>query len=112
MRFIKKAIIFLLVIFLLFLLTKNFFRYLKNYQFYQNYQENFEKEKKKNTELKTTLLKKNSFYEIEKTIRNKLNLSRPGEVAIIVPSPAITPPPPTPTLPPVYQQWLNLFLKQ
>lgn len=111
MRLMKKIIIGLFVIFLLFSLTKNFFEYMNNHQFYQSYKENFEKEKKKNIELKTALLKKESFYEIEKIIRNKLNLSLPGEVVVLIPSPAVSPTPsPTPA-PPIYRQWLNLFAK-
>ncbi len=111
MRLIKKIFIVLLVVFLFSLLTKNFFEYLKNRQFYQTYKENYEKEKKKNIELKTTILRKNSFYEIEKVIRNRLNLSRPGEATIIIPESVITPSPTPTTPPPVYQQWLNLFIR-
>lgn len=111
MSFLKKIFVGFLTVFILFLLSKNFFGYPKTRQFYIIYKESYEKEKKKNIELKTSLLKKNSFSEIEKTIRNKLGLSRPGEITVIVPSPQITPSTsPTPT-PPVYQQWINLFVK-
>lgn len=111
MAFIKKILFTLLIIFLFFSLTKNFFDFQKNKQFYQGYKDNYEKERKKNIELKTTMLKKSSFYEIEKIIRNKLNLLRPGELAIIIPSPAISPSPIPVSPPPVYQQWLNIFIK-
>lgn len=110
MSLLKKIFMGFLIVFLLFLLSKNFFGYPKTLRFYSTYKESYEKEKKKNIELKTTLLKKNSFYEIEKIIRNKLGLSRPEEIIVIVPDPQTTPSPtPSPT-PPIYQQWLNLFV--
>ena len=111
MALVKKILFILLLVFLFFSLTKNFFDFQKNRQFYQSYKDNYEKEKKKNIELKTTALKKGSFYEIEKIIRNKLGLSRPGEVAVIIPSPAISPTPAPTVHAPIYQQWVNIFIK-
>ena len=111
MKLIKKVFFLLVLVFFFFSLTKSYFDFRKNSQFYQGYKDNYEKEKKRNLELKTTFLKKNSFYEIEKAIRNKLNLLRPGEVAVIIPNPAISPTPSPTSPPPVYQQWLNIFVK-
>lgn len=50
-------------------------------------------------------------YELERTIRNRLNLTKPGEVMIIVPHPTVKPVSPTPTPLPVYQQWVKTLFK-
>lgn len=61
--------------------------------------------------LKTQILKEKDPNEIEKTIRNKLNLSQPNEVIIMVPSPTPTPTIAiTPTIP-VYKEWAQAFFK-
>ncbi|MDH7476020.1 MAG: septum formation initiator family protein [Microgenomates group bacterium] len=109
MAVVKKIIFFLLLIFLFTSLTRSFFEYRKNLQFYQEYKQSYEKEKKNNLTLKTEILKKSDLNEIEKTIRNKLNLSKPNEMAVIIPNPTATPTPAiSPTLP-VYQQWWRLY---
>ena len=77
--------------------------------FYQNYLNDYEKEKRRNVELKTELLKKSDPNEIEKTIRNKLNLLKPDEVAIILKQPSPTPVIITPTPLPNYLQWWEVF---
>ena len=69
-------------------------------------------EKKKNLELKTQFLKKNDPHEVEKNIRNKLNLSRPEEKTILIPDISPTPVPLTPTPAPVYLQWWEIFMKK
>jgi cell division protein FtsB len=102
------------IFFLLFffsLLTKSFFEYEKNVSFYESYKKDYEREKKANTQLKTEVLKKNDPNEIEKTIRNKLNLLKEGEIAVIIPSPTPAPSTPSITPPPPYKQWLALFFK-
>jgi cell division protein FtsB len=109
MKLLRKIIFILLVLFFLFSLTKNFFNYQRNLDFYNNYKDDYEKEKKQNVTLKTQILKKSDLYEIEKVIRNKLNLSRPNEVPIIVPPTTPTPMLISPTPAPPYQQWLSLF---
>lgn len=90
-------------------LTKNLFDYKNKLDFYEGYQKDYEKENKRNIALKTQLLKKSDPYEIEKTIRNKLNLLKEGEVAIILPQPSPTPVIITPTPLPNYLQWQKVF---
>ena len=107
----KSILFFCLMLFFVYSLTRNFFEYKKNLAFYQNYKQEYEKEKKANSTLKTKLLKNSDPYEVEKTIRNKLNLLKPGEVAVIIPLPSPTPIVVTPTLAPVYQDWWNSFFK-
>lgn len=110
MRLIKRALLFFLFAFLFFSVTKTFFDYRRNYDFYENYKNEFLQEKKRNTELKTQILKNSDYNEIEKTIRNKLNLLKPNEVAVIIPSPTPTPTIFIPTPPPVYKQWWNTLV--
>lgn len=109
MKLISK--IFFLIIFLLFLssLIRNLFNYHNALKFYQQYKINFEKEKEKNRNFKIQMLKKTNVYEVEKTIRNQLNLLKPDEVVVIVPSPLLTPTP-SPTKSPVnWEKWLRLY---
>lgn len=101
--------IYVLFVFLFFSLTKNVFDYRKNLRFYQNIKEDYEKEKKTNITLKTQILKNKDPQELEKTIRNELNLLKDGEMTIIVPTPTPVPRAITPTPPPVYKQWFNLL---
>lgn len=68
-------------------------------------------EKQKNEELKVQLgyVKSNEF--VEEEARNKLFLVKPGESDVIIPSNLVKKKevkPPSP--PPVWQQWVNLFI--
>jgi len=111
MKLLKNIFIILLMVFLFFSLIKNIVNYRSKFQFYEEIRQAFEKENKTNIELKTEIVKKKSRSEIEKTIRNKLNLLKENEVALIIPPPEITPIPPTPTPLPNYLQWFKLFVK-
>ena len=92
-------------------MIKNIINYREKYSFYLGYKQDFEKEKKKNIEYKTEYLKKTDPNELEKTIRNRLNLSKPDELVIIMSRPTPTPFILTPTPPPNWQQWVNLYFK-
>lgn len=109
MKLIRKIVFFLLLLFFFSSLTKNLFDYRRRLSFYEEYKRDFEKEAKKNIELKTEVLKKSDPNEIEKTIRNKLNLLKPDEVAIILKQPSPTPVVITPTPLPNYLQWWKVF---
>ncbi|MBI2641722.1 septum formation initiator family protein [Candidatus Roizmanbacteria bacterium] len=109
MLLLKRIIYFLLILFLFSSLTKNLFDYRKKVQFYQEFKKEYEDERQKNRELKTAILKKSDLNEIEKTIRNKLNLLKPDEVAILLPQLTPTPMIITPTPLPNYRQWLDVF---
>jgi len=111
MRLFKKIIGVAFIIFLFFSLIRNIFNYTDKNQFFQDYKNDYEKENKTNIELKTEIVKKQSVTEVEKTIRNDLNLLKDNEVAIILPIPTLTIITPTPTLPPVWKQWVNLYIK-
>lgn len=111
MKLLYNIFLFFLIVFLFSALTKNIFDYRKNLRFYQSYKKEYELEKKENISLKTQILKKNDPDELEKTIRNKLNLSKPNEVTLIIPNPAPTPAVITPTPLPNWQRWYEVFFK-
>jgi len=98
-----------LVIFFILSLTKNIIEYQKNLSFYQDYKEEYIAEKKRNTELKTELVKAQDINEFEKIVRNKLNLHKEDETIMVIPNPTPTVLIPSPTVPPPYRQWLNVF---
>lgn len=111
MQLFKKIIGIVFVIFLLSSLVRNIFNYTSKNQFFQDYKNDYEKENKKNIELKTEIVKKQSVSEVEKTIRNDLNMVKENEVAIILPVPTLTIITPTPTPAPNYIQWWRVFFK-
>ncbi len=85
--------------------------YRNNLAFYQEYKDEYLKEKKRNGELKTEYVKTQDVYEFEKTVRNKLNLHKKNEVVLIVPEPTPTTAIFSPTPMPNYQQWIDTFFK-
>ena len=112
MRFLKNFFFIFLVIFLSSSLVRNIIVYQKKIDFFQKFKALVEKEKKRKLVLKTQILKKTDPYEVEKTIRNKLNLTQPDELAVILPLPTPTPVPVTPTPPPNWRKWWEVFFKQ
>ncbi|MDO8610637.1 MAG: septum formation initiator family protein [bacterium] len=111
MRYIRSIIVIIVILFLLSSLIRNVSDYVSKMSFYQGYKQEYEKEKKTNTILQTEIRKKNSQDEIEKTIRNDLNLLKPNEIAILIPTPTPSPNIITPTPLPNWQQWMRLFIK-
>lgn len=93
-------------------LSRNLLEYRRNVVFHENFQSDYEAESYRNQMLKTQILKENDTYEIEKTIRNDLNLGKEGEIVVLVPSPTPTPTVYiTPTLP-VYKEWGRVFFQR
>ena len=111
MKVIKNIIFVFLLFFLFSSLLKNLFSYKSKLDFYQQFKQNFDKEAKRNIELKTEAVRKKSVEEIEKTIRNDLNLLKDNEIALIIPSPPIVPTFITPTPLPNWRQWWELYFK-
>ena len=112
MKLIKNIVLLFLLIFLFSSLLRNLFGYKSKLQFYQQFKQNFDRERKRNIELKTEVVRKKSLEEIEKTIRNNLNLLKDNEVALILPSPTKTPVSIIPTPLPNWRQWWELFFKK
>lgn len=112
MRLLKNLFLIFLVIFLSSSLVRNIIDYQKKKDFFEKFKTQVEKEKKKQLTLKTEILKKTDAYQLEKTIRNKLNLAKPDETVVILPLP--TPTPKLITLPPLpnWQQWWQVFFRQ
>lgn len=108
---LPRVLLSLLFIFIVFTLVKNIIDYQDKIKFYNQYQQEYEAQKKKNLSLQTEILKKTDPFEVEKTIRNKLNLSKEGEIDIILPKPSPTPVIVTPTPLPNWRQWWNVFFK-
>ena len=109
MQRIKRLLLYLLIVFFITSLTRSLIEYGKNQQFYQDYKNEFEKEKKRNTELKTQLVKSQDINEFEKIVRDKLNLTKQNEYILVIPNPTPTVLTPTPTPVPNYQQWIDTF---
>lgn len=108
----KRIILLFLALFFLSSLTRNLFEYKRNLQFYNDTKEEYEKERAKNTALKTELVKNNDPVQLEQTIRNKLNLLKKDEVAVLLPEPTATPTVITPTQMPAYKQWEHVFFQK
>lgn len=100
----------LLSIFLFFSLTKTIFDYRNTLSFYQSFKTEYEAAKHENIALQTKILRASDRNELEKTIRNKLNLLKKNEIAVIVPLPTPTPTVLTPTPAPVYKQWQTVLV--
>jgi len=109
MGLLRRIFFLILLIFLATSFIRNIIDIKRNYPVYINSKIDFDKTKQKNAQLKTQIVKQKSLNEIEKTIRNKLNLSREGELVIIIPRPSPTPTPIIiPTIP-FYKQWIEVF---
>lgn len=109
MKLIKNIVFFFLLLFLFSSLLKNLFSYKSKLDFYQQFKYEYEKEKKRNIQLKTEVVRKKSTEEIEKIIRNDLNLLKDNEIALIIPSPPKTLLTLTPTPLPNWKQWWKLY---
>lgn len=109
MGLVRKAVVGIVFLFLLVSLVKNFSEFRRNLQFYESYQSQLREVQQENARLLTQKTLKSSPREVEKTIRNQLNLLKDGEIAVIVPPPSPTPSPVITPLPPVYRQWWNTF---
>lgn len=109
MSFLKKLPLSIFILLIFISLVRNLLNYREKLKFYEDYRNEYEKEYKQNLSLRTEYLKKTDSYEIEKTIRNKLNLVKDNETSVILP--LVTPQPTllTPTPLPNWQQWKNLF---
>src|SRR3989344_3993003 len=98
-RTLQNIIISLVLLFLLYSLSKTLLDYNKKFSFYQQYKREFQEETDRNKKLKSDLVKAQDYHTVERTIREKLNLSKPNEVVVIIPMPSVpASPTPTPTI--------------
>lgn len=108
-RLIKNGLFILILAVLIGSLSRNIFLYKDKLAFYHDYRKEYEKTRDVNKKLKSDLKKSEDYYQVEKEVREKLNLLQPDETAIIIPKVTI-PPEPTPTVvKEPYQEWIDLF---
>lgn len=110
MRSVRFIILLLFLMFVFSSLVRNILNYKDKLSFYQQFKKDYEDEKKRNLTLKTGILKQSDPYEIESTIRNKLNLLKEDEMDFILPQPTPTKIIITPTQKPNWEQWKDLLL--
>lgn len=109
MQILRSILVVVFFFFLLFALSKNIVDYRRNIKLHQTLKGEFDDKKKENIKLKTNVLRYNDPDELEKTIRNKLNMIKGDEVAIILPPPTPTPIGPSPSPAQPHKQWLRFF---
>ena len=110
LRLIKNTILGILIVSLMYSLSKNIFGYTDKLDFYHEYRKEYEKENELNKQLKSDLKRSKDYYFVEREIREKLNLLQPQEEAIILPKITITPTPPPAITPAPYKQWIDLIV--
>lgn len=80
-------------------------------EFYQDLQDERDKEKSRNKQLKSDVRKSKDYYYIERNIRERLNLLQNGEISVILP-PLSPSPSPTPLMPKTpLEQWKDLLIQ-
>jgi len=109
-NFIKNVVIVILITILIYSLSRTILDYKKKFSFFEQYKIERQEQINKNKKLKSEVLKNQDYHTVEKNIRQKLNLLRPNEIAIILPKITPTPSPAPKIKKPPYQQWWELFL--
>lgn len=105
----KQVFVAVVLVFLVTTLTKSIFDFLKNRQFFQAYKQEYEEVVQEHKTLQTALVKAQDMSEFEKNIRNTLNYHKKDERIVLVPEPTPTLIEITPTIPPVFLQWAEVF---
>lgn len=111
LKLIRRLGIWIFLLFLLYSLTQGIFNYQKKMGFFEDYKKDYVKEVDKNKKLKSEIVKRDDYDIVEKDIRTKLNLLKPGEVAIILPRLSPTPTPTPEVKKPPAVQWWELFIR-
>lgn len=109
MQTIKKGIIVILLILPILALSKSVLDSLQNNQFYDSSKAQYDKQAEINKKLKSDIAKSKDYYEVEKTVRNKLGRLKPNETELIIPRAPIVPSPTPTIIVPVYEQWKEVF---
>ncbi len=109
MQLVRSVLVVVFFLFLLFALSKNIVDYRRNIKLHETLKKEYEDKKKDNIKLKTNVLRYNDPDELEKTIRNKLNMVKEDEVAVIIAKPSPVPFAPSPTPQQPYKQWFSFF---
>lgn len=109
MHTIKKTIIVVLLILPILALSKSIYDSLQGNQFYEESKKHYDEQVAINKKLKSDIAKSKDYYEVEKTIRNKLGRLKPNETELIIPRISVAPSPTPTTAMPVYEQWRKVF---
>ena len=105
----KKLLIIVLLALPIMALSKSIWDSIQKNSFYDTSLQQYNEQVKINKKLKSDLAKSKDYYEVEKTIRNKLGKTKPNETELIIPRPTLpTTPAPTIVLP-AYEQWRRVF---
>lgn len=107
---LKNIVFAFIAILLVYSLSKNMFEYKSKLEFYEEYKTEYAQLQDKNKKLKTDLKKAQDYNFVEREIRDKLNLLKEDEVAIILPEISVTPTPTPAVEKEVWHQWLELFV--
>lgn len=105
----KKLLIIILLALPIMALSKSIWDSIQKNSFYDTSLQQYNEQVKINKKLKSDLAKSKDYYEVEKTIRNKLGKTKPNETELIIPRPSISPSPAPTAVPPVYEQWKRVF---
>lgn len=108
-KYFRSVILVILGAFVIYSLSKTLLGYREKISFTGQYKQDYEEALKKNRRLKSDLVKAQDYHAVERAIRNKLNLSKPGEVVVIIPKPSPSPTPTPEVKKPVFQQWIEVF---
>lgn len=110
-RSIQIAFFSFVAVFLAFSLTKNIFSYRNKIQFRTELRNELEAEETRNKELKSDLQRGSDYYYVERQIRDKLDLLKEDEIALIIPDISPTPSPTPPVVLEPYEEWLDLMVR-
>lgn len=111
LKILKKVAFFIVSVILIYSLTQRIFSYQKKIEFFQDYKSDLEAEREKNKKLKSQVLRRQDYYTVEKDIRQKLNLLKPDEIAILLPRSTPSPTPTPEIIKPPAIQWWELFTR-
>lgn len=108
---IKQTILILFLLSLIVSLAKNILDYYKKNEFFSQFEQTIQKLEKENKEIADEIEKNRLQFSYEEVLRNKMNMTKPGEYVILLPPQKPSNITPTPTVS-TGQQWLHLYLQE
>lgn len=108
---IKQTILILFLLSLIVSLVKNILDYYKKNEFFSQFEQTIRTLEKENKEISDEIEKNRLQFSYEEVLRNKMNMTKPGEYVILLPPEKPSEVTPTPTIS-TQRQWLNLYLQQ
>jgi cell division protein FtsB len=108
---IKQSLLILFLLSLIVSLAKNILDYYKKNEFFSQFEQTIQKLEKENKEIADEIEKNRLQFSYEEVLRNKMNVTKPGEYVILLPPKGPSTVTPTPTMS-NRRQWLNLYLHE